>query len=376
MAITVIKEPSLFLNNTNPAIFEFTDDTPLPNEDKILDLRINSLYSNKTFLYTGIVPNITTGVFSVDISGFLLSMQKDGFNFKFNLPNNQYSIEKFKLDLIIRDSTIPVSTDIIFDEYLFGSFLFGTTDGSQLGQTTDYFYSILGDRNFFSVKTIQLLEDKMQFLTSDYHEVCEGFQNTISIWANENATITDFTTVNGVNQFMTPVKGVIQQPISANQLATFYRTATITTTKQNQLQTTYLYKFIRLACEKVVQFRFYNKHGGYSYFYFTPVSNNSTRGKSEFYDASYRNENENTTGQVLASIDADQTMNFEGIKVIALSESFTQLLQSPKIEINLKELTGNDFFIEVEITGNKSDRFNVFEYNLSAKLSSNKNFVL
>jgi len=52
------------------------------------------------------------------------------------------------------------------------------------------------------------------------------------------------------------------------------------------------------------------------------------------------------------------------------------LLRSPKVEMNLKQLNGNDVFIECEVTGVAAKQYRTFDFQLKAKITNSGNFKL
>src|SRR6478736_9671198 len=97
--ITILKQPALFFNCTNPAIFEFTTDSIVGNPAVyVCDVVISSLYADKTAIIRNVFPNTATGVFSVDASEFFKALQLNGFEFDFAGTKN-LSIEKFETSL-------------------------------------------------------------------------------------------------------------------------------------------------------------------------------------------------------------------------------------------------------------------------------------
>jgi len=52
------------------------------------------------------------------------------------------------------------------------------------------------------------------------------------------------------------------------------------------------------------------------------------------------------------------------------------MLRAPKIEMNLKQLNGNDIFIECEVTGSQASLMRSFDYILKAKIVNSGNFKL
>lgn len=361
MAITITKAPALFFNCTNPAIFEFTTDSVIGNpDDYVCDIFIYSAYETKTAVIRNIFPNTATKVFSVDVSEFLKALQLAGFDYSFDGFKN-LTIEKFTLNLNIRDGSQPDDEAFNFDAYYFDNFVF--TDGlNNVDEIEDTFFSILGQRNDFDSSNNKLAINKLTFLEADNIEYCNLFDNYISIFNNEmNAqTISilgnsyPITYQKGVSTFLIPVE--------------IKSKTEITSTNQNPLKKLFALPIRFDDCAKVVQFRFYNRLGGFSFFYAEMDDDTASRSKVEFYNRSYVNENENKSNKVQSNSDYSRTLKFQGSKIIDLKENFDMLLKSEKVEMNLKMINGNDYFVECEVTGSVADRYTAFDFLLTAKI--------
>jgi hypothetical protein len=372
MAITIIKQPAQFFNCTNPEIFEFTTDSVVGNPaDYVCDVVISSLYADKTAIIRNVFPNTQTGVFSVDAAEFFKALQLNGFEFDFEGTKN-LSIEKFGTSLHIRDGSIPEDSNFVFDNYIFDNFVF--TDGvSAVDNTTIDFYSILGERLLFDSFTNPLVEDKLTFLAPDTIEVCRGFDNYLSIFVND---LNDNTlTVAGISGDIPNAIGVSTYQFTEAQLEAIKSLLGVTVTNQNPAKTLRVFDF-KEVCGAVVQFRFVNPRGGFSYFYSQIDSNSSDRSKVEFYDRKYFNENENKPPGVQSGSEYKNEVTFKGSKIKELRELFDMMLRSPKIEMNLKQVNGNDVFIECEVTGSVASLVRSFDYNLKAKITNTGNFKL
>lgn len=372
--ITILKQPALFFNCTNPAVFEFTTDSVVGNPaDHVCDVVITSLYADKTAIIKNVFPNTQTGVFSVDASEFFKALQLNGFEFDFGGTKN-LSIEKFETSLKIRDGSVPEDENFIFDNYIFDNFVF--TDG--LGAVDDLsgiFYSILGERLLFDNFTSPLVADKLTFLAPDVIEVCRGFDNYVSIFVNE--LIGNTVTVAGETGNITDTVGVATYQFTEDQLNAIHSLRAVTCTNQNPAKTLQAYDFKDdNPCEPIVQFRFANNRGGFSYFYSKIDSDNADRSKISFYDRGFSNENENKSPAVQSDADYKKELSFKGAKIRELKELFDQLLRSPKIEMNLKQYNGNDVFIECEVTGSSASLMRHFDYTLKARISNSGNFKL
>lgn len=372
MAITLIKTPALFFNCTAPVIFEFTTDAVIGNfDDYVCDILIYSLYANKTAVIRNIFPNTQTKVFSVDTSEFLKALQLNGFEFNFAGSKN-LAVEKFTLDIKIRDGSQPDSDIFSFDDYYFDNFIF--TDGlNSVDNRSVQYYSILGERLLFDNFTNPLVIDKLTFLTPEVIEVCKGFDNYISIFNNQLSG--QSVTVGGIASALAPVFGVGTYKLTNTQIDLITSLREVTSTNQNPAKKLFAFPF-KDSCNPIIQFRFFNPKGGFSYFYAVKAAQTSDRSKVTFYDRAYINENENKSANVQSDSEYKNQIEFKGSKIIGLKENFDFLLRSPKVEMNLKQLNGNDVFIECEVLGNSADRYSHFDFNLSAKITNSQNFKL
>lgn len=372
MAITLTKQPAQFFNCTNPVIFEFTTDAVVGNpDDYVCDIVIRSLYANKTALIRNVFPNTQTGVFSVDASEFFKSLQLQGFNFEFDGTKN-LSIEKFETSLKIRDGSIADPQLFYFDEYIFDNFVF--TDGVGIIDTLDAdFYSILGERLMFDSFVNPLVTDKLTFLTPETIEVCKGFDNYISVFVNEMTGNT--VSVAGISGAVTDVDGVATYKFTDAQINAINSLREVTSSNQNPDKKVFAFDY-RDDINNAVQFRFPNPKGGFSYFYAAIDSESSTRSKVQFYARNYFNENENKSPAVQSDSDFKTELSFKGSKIINLKELYDMMLRAPKIEMNLKQINGNDVFIECEVTGSTAVLSRSFDFTLKAQISNSGNFRL
>jgi len=372
MAITIIKKPATFFNCTSPAIIEFTTDATIGNfDDYVCDVFISSMYEDKSAVIRNIFPNTETKIFSVDVSEFLKSLQLHDFEFEFEGDKNQ-SIEKFIIDIKIRDGSIPPDTDFTFDNYYFDNVVF--TDGlSVVDETEEIGYSILGERLLFDSFSNPLVIDKLTFLTPEVIEVCKSFDNYVSIFNNEINTQT--VMVGGISSAITFEKGVSTFKFTTPQLEIINSLREITCSNQNPAKKLFAFPFHE-NCDPVIQFRFFNNRGGFSFFYAEIDSKKSERSKVTFYDKNYFNENENKSGAVQSGSDYKNTIEFKGSKIGKLKENFDMLLRSPKVEMNMKQLNGNDLFIECNVSGSAADQFTTFDFKLKAEINNTGNFKL
>lgn len=372
MAITLIKQPALFFNCTNPAIFEFTTDSVVGNfDDYVCDVVITSLYSTKTAIIRNVFPNTATKIFSVDASEFFKALQLNGYEFDFAGTKN-LSIEKFETSLKIRDGSIPDADQFRFDNYIFDNFVF--TDGvGAIDDLTGTYFSILGERLLFDPAVNPLVVDKLTFLAPPVIEVCRGFDNYLSIFVNE--LIDNTVSVAGLSGSVPNVKGVSAYLFTNDQLNAIRSLRAVTCSNQNPAKTLQVYDF-KETCDPIVQFRFPNTKGGFSYFYANVESDTSDRSKITFYDRKYYNENENKSPGVQSGSDYKNELTFKGSKIKELRDLFDMMLRAPKLEMNLKQINGNDFFIECEITANVASLHLNFEYQMKAKIVNSGNFTL
>lgn len=372
MAITLIKQPALFFNCTSPVIFEFTTDSVVGNfDDYVCDVVISSLYTTKTAIIRNIFPNTQSKIFTVYTDEFFKALQLNGFEFDFSGTKN-LAIEKFEVSLKIRDGSIPDDDIFRFDNYIFDNFVF--TDG--LGAIDDLngtYFSILGERLLFDNFTNPLVDNKITFLTPKVIEVCRGFDNYISIFVNNLSG--NNVSIAGLNGNITDILGVATYKITDAQLNAIRSLLTVTSSSQNPAKTLQAFDF-KESCDPIVQFRFFNPKGGFSYFYSTIDAMPSDRTKVTFYDKKQYNENENKSSSVQSDSDYKSGIDFKGSKIIQLVELFDMLLRSPKVEMNLKQLNGNDVFIECEVTGTCAKLYRHFEYMLKAKITNSGNFKL
>ncbi len=372
--ITLLKQPAQFFNCTNPAIFEFTTDSVVGNPaDYVCDVVISSLYADKTAIIRNVFPNTSTGVFSVDASEFFKALQLNGFEFDFGGTKN-LSIEKFETSLKIRDGSVPEDVNFVFDNYIFDNFVF--TDGvGAIDDLTGTYFSILGERLMFDSFSNPLVADKLTFLAPAVIEVCRGFDNYLSIFVNELEG--NSVSVAGLAASTSNALGVSTFKFSDAQLNAIHSLRAVTCTNQNPAKTLQAYDFKEdQSCDPIVQFRFPNTRGGFSYFYSHIDAQNADRSKVGFYDRNYSNENENKSPAVQSDVDYKKEIGFKGTKIKQLKELFDMLLRAPKVEMNLKQLNGNDVFIECEVTGSQASLMRTFDYTLKAKITNSGNFKL
>lgn len=312
-------------------------------------------------------------MFSVDASEFFKALQLNGFEFDFAGTKN-LSIEKFETSLKIRDGSVPDDEFFHFDAYVFDNFVF--TDGvGAVDDLTGTYFSILGERLLFDKFANPLVVDKLTFLTPEVIEVCRGFDNYVSIFVNQ--LVGNTLSVAGITSAIPNATGVSTYKFTDAQLNAIRSLLTVTTTNQNPAKTLQVYDFKNdTDCGPVIQFRFPNTKGGFSYFYSQIDSKTADRTKVTFYDRNYNNENEYKSPSVQSGSDYSNIINCKGSKIKQLKELFDMMLRAPKVEMNLKQLNGNDVFIECEVTGSQADLARSFDYTLRAKIMNSGNFNL
>lgn len=372
MAITLTKGPAKFFNCTSPVIFEFTTDSEVGNfDDYVCDVIITSLWATKTAVIRNVFPNTQTKLFSVDASEFFKALQLNGFEFDFDGSKN-LSVEKFTTNIKIRDGSVPNDDSFRFNNYTFDNFIF--TDGlGAIDSLTGVYFSILGERLLFDKFANPITETQLTFLTPDVIEVCAGFDNYISVFNNE--LIGNSVTVAGITSAIAAVDGVATYKLTASQVQAVKSLTAVTCTNQNPAKTLQAFNY-RDEVNDTVQFRFINPKGGFSYFYAPIDSQSSDRSKVTFYDRNYFNEGDNKSPAVQAGSDYKNELNFKGSKIKELHELFDMMLRSPKIEMNLKQINGNDVFIECEVTGVAAKQYRTFDFQLKAKITNSGNFKL
>ena len=376
MAITFQKQPLKYFNVNEPAIFEFTSDEDLgvnPN-DLVADLLLKSLYSVRTYTIKNILPKYNSGVFRIDVSGYLKSLMLDNFEFDFNSSNKQYTVEKFQIGVAIHSEN---GSDIFADEYVFDSgYIFDTTfifaEQTPNDNIEVNFFPIMGISQLDQQVKVQLDETKLNMLSPKYVEFAAGFSNTLSVFVDELALITPrFVTVDGVNSAVPTTKGVATVPISDAQIAKMYLPALITTSLNNAAIPVYGLSYKEEDCENTLQFRYYTSYGGYAYFY-TPVEGKTaSRGKSDFINNDFYNAQELKSKRRQREVASEVKLSLSGVKNLLLEETFLELLSSPKVEVLLPR-----GFTECELAGNLNERELDFEYTLSVTVSNEKGITL
>lgn len=376
MAITFQKQPLKYFNVNEPAIFEFTSDEDLgvnPN-DLVADLLLKSLYSVRTYTIKNILPKYESGVFRIDVSGYLKSLMLDNFEYDFNSSNKQYTVEKFQIGVAIHSEN---GADVFADEYVFDSgYIFDTTfvfaEQSPNDNTSVDFFPVIGISQLDEPVKVQLDETKLNMLSPKYAEFAEGFSNTISIFANELTTGSPQTvTVDGSITAVPATKGVATAPISDAQIAKMYLPTAIVPSLNNSAIPVFGIAYKEERCENTMQFRFYTSYGGYSYFYTPKEGMTANRSKSVFINNDFYNVQELKSKRRQRDVDSKRTLALSGVKNLLLQETFLELLSSPKIEVLLPR-----GFTECEVIGNFTERKLDFEYSLTVTVSNENGMTL
>lgn len=376
MAITFQKQPLKYFNVNEPAIFEFTSDEDLgvnPN-DLVADLLLKSLYSARTYTIKNILPKYDSGVFRIDVAGYLKSLMLDNYEFDFNSSNKQFTVEKYQIGVSIHSEN---GADIFGDEYVFDSgYIFDTTfvfaEQTPNDNTSADFYPVMGISQLAEPVKVQLDEAKLNMLAPKYVEFAEGFSNTLSIFvANLASAPGRFVTVNGQVSPVPVIIGVATVVITDIQIATMYLPSLITTSLNNPAIPVYGISYKEDLCENTLQFRYYTSYGGYAYFYAPREGMTANRSKTEFINNNFYNAQELKSQRRQRSTDYNAAWPLSGIKPLELKETFQELLSSPKIEVLLPR-----GFTECEVTGNYNERELDFEYTLNVVVSNENGITL
>lgn len=376
MAITFQKQPLNFFNVSEPAIFEFTSDADLgvnPN-DLLADLELKSLWTNRRYVIRNIMPNYNTGVFRVDVSGFLKSLMLDNFTYRFENPNKQYTIEAFSIGVDVRpeNATDPMGDAYVFDSgYIFDeTFVFADTVPND-NQTLTGFYPQLGISQISERVQVQKDPTKLSMLAPRYVEYAEGFAQTLSVFVGDLATTPKQIIVDGITSVLPAGKGVSTGPINDAQVAKMYLPTPISTSLNNPQIPVYGISYKPEDCEETLQFRFYNSFAGYSYFYAPKLPSRAGRTKSEFINNAFYNQQDGRSSEVQRSADYTEELVLSGNKVLELQELFRELLRSPKIEVLLPR-----GYTECKVKGQINVRKNDFEYTINVDTANFEQMTL
>lgn len=372
MAITFQKQPLKYFNVNEPAIFEFSTDADLGVNptDLVADLLIKSNYSAREYTIKNILPKYESGVFRIDISGYLKSLMLDNFEFEFNSTNKKYTVEAYQIGVSVHSEN---GADIFGDEYIFDSgyifdttFIFAEQTPNDNNGEGDSYFPIMGQSKLSEAVRPQMDEAKNNILAPRYIEFAEGFTNTLSVFVANNVSAPGSTvSVGGVNSAIPITVGVATVPISDAQIAKMQLPALITTTLSNAAIPVYGIRYKEDDCENTLQFRFYSSYGGYLYFYSPRNGNTASRGKSDFINNAFYNAQELKSPQRQRAVDYKEAIQLAGVKPLELQESFKELLTSPKVEVLLPR-----GFTECEVSGTLNVRKLDFEYALSVSVAN------
>lgn len=372
MAITFQKQPLKYFNVNEPAIFEFSTDEDLGVNptDLVADLLLKSNYSVREYTIKNILPKYESGVFRIDVAGYLKSLMLDNFEFDFNSTVKNLSVESYQIGVSIHSEN---GADIFGDEYVFDSgYIFDTTfifaeqtPNDNTGEGTAHF-PIMGQSKLAQPVRVQMDETKNNILAPRYIEFAEGFANTLSVFVDDNTVGPGGSvTVGGVSTSIPHTLGVATAVISDAQIAKMYLPALVTTSLNNSAIPVYGIRYKEDDCENTLQFRFYTSYGGYCYFYAPKAGTTATRSKSDFINNDFYNAQELKSAQRQRSVDYKEALPLSGVKPLELEEAFKELLASPKVEVLLPR-----GFTECEVTGNLNLRKFDFEYALSVTVSN------
>ncbi len=370
MAITLQKQPLSFFNVNEPAIFEFTTDADLGvNPDLLVaDLELKSLWTNRRYVIKNILPNYGTGVFRVDVQGYLKALMLDNFEYRFESPNKKYTIEHFRIGVSVHaeNTSNALGDSYVFDSgYIFDdSFVFADEVPNDAVLLSD-FYPTIGITQKSGLPIPQKSVRKLSILSPKYTEFAVGFNQTLSVLIPDLLGGAYQTIVNGVTNVLPDALGVSAGVITDAQVNQMYLPTLIQTTLNNDALPVYGISYKGDCGDNVMQFRFYNSDGGYSYFYTPKEALTASRGKSEFINNDFYNQQENRSDEVQRSVEYNQGVALTGVKVLELQDLFMDLLRSPKIEVNL--LQG---FKECKVTGNINVRKLDFEYTINVDLAN------
>ena len=378
MAITFQKQPLKFFNVNEPAIFEFTSDADLgvnPN-DLVADLEMKSLYTTRRYTIKNILPKYESGLFRIDVSGYLKALMLDNFGFQFNSSNKQFAIERFTIGVSVRAEN---GADIFADEYVFDSgyifdttFIFAEQTPSDNQTDPNGFYPTLGISQLSELAKTQKDVTKINHMSPKYVEFAQGFENTLSLFVGELVTAAGSTvSVNGTTSPIPVIKGVATVPILDTQIASMVLPSLVTTSLNNPAIPVYGIGYKAEDCEQTLQFRYFTSYGGYCYFYTQKEAETGNRGKTDFINNDFYNQQDSQSTRLQREGKFTQQMSLTGVKQIELRETFLELLRSPKIEVLLPS-----GFRECEVTGSFNLRKFDFEYNLTVNIANENGISL
>lgn len=372
MAITFQKQPLAFFNVNEPAIFEFTSDQDLgvnPN-DLVADLELKSMWSNRRYVIKNILPKYGTGVFRVDVQGYLKSLMLDGFNYDWN-GLKIYAIERFSIGVSVHaeNAVEEMADSYVFDTgYIFDETFIFADDTPNDTKIETGFYPVVG-MTYRSEQPKPLKDPtKINLLSPTFAEFAVGFENNVHILVGDNVDVpgTKTISVNGITRNIPNTRGVAftrlsEAQIQQMQIPTLIKVDTL----DNPAIKVYGVAYNAENCESTLQFRFYNSYGGYSYFYAPKEGRRANRSKSDFINNAFYNQQDGRSSEVQRSLDYSETFNITGVKRLELQELYRELLRSPKIEVLLPQgLT------ECEVKGDFNARELDFEFTLTVTLSN------
>lgn len=371
MAITFSKQPLRYFNVNEPAIFEFTSDEDLgvnPN-DLVADLELKSLWSGRRYVIKNILPNYRTGVFRVDVSGYLKSLQLDNFEYRYESTNKRLTVERYSIGISVHSEN---AIDVYGDAYVFDSgyifdetFIFADEVPNDTEINTD-FYPVIGKTYIAENPKPTKNPALLNILSPAYVEFAVGFDNTLNVLIGDNTSGVKYVVVDGVQSNIPNTQGVSQTFITENQINKMYLPTLIgLSTLNNPDIRVYGISYKASECEETLQFRFYNSYGGYSYFYTPKEERRGDRGKTDYINNAFYNQQENRSEQVQRDVTYGETLNLTGVKRIELEELYRELLRSPKIEVLMPK-----GFVECEVRGSFNERPLDFEYTLVVTISN------
>ena len=371
MAIAFLKQPLTYFNVFEPAIFEFSSDADLGVNvtELVADLQITSQVTDRRYLIKNIPPNYGTGVFRIDVSGYLKALMLDNFNYDFDSPNAQHTIEKYSIGVDVHADN---ASDTLGDEYVFDSgYVFDTTfifaQDAPNDSTSNDFYAVLGVTDFGDGVRAPYSDGKPYFLFPQYTELfasqnIEGAR--LSTYTEDSGT-TLASTADGV-PFIIGVASIE----GVQQINVFVPSSTLpyiisTTEGIGGSGTYYGITYQPEECEDTIQLRFFNSYGGYTYFYGAREADTGSRSGSKFVNNNFYNVQDGETPQKLRTSTRKKSFTISGNKNVLLYESFQELLNSPSIFVLLES-----GYTECEVIGSASKRKNDFEFSLTIDISN------
>ena len=370
MAITFQKQPLNFFNVNEPAIFEWTSDADLGVNvnDLVADLELKSLYTDKRYVIKNILPNFGTGVFRVDIQRYIKSLMLDNFEYRFESPNQAFTIEAFSIGVDVRPENYinTLGDAFVFDSgYVFDeTFIFAEFSPSDELVNLGFFPQI-GISPLSENVRIQKDPTKLTILAPRYVEFASGFSQTLSVFAGALATTSKVLSVEGITSVIPAGLGVRLAPITEEQINEMYLPALITTSLNNGDIPVYGISYKASDCEDTLQFRFYTSYAGYSYFYTPKEALTAARNKTDAINNDFYNQQEGRSTEVQRSVDYAEGLALSGNKALELQDLFKELLRSPKVEVLLPR-----GFTECKVRGQMNVRKLDFEYSLNVDIAN------